>query len=205
MYYFLDTKIADRSKMPHAAVHKSREKKRKGADAPQNEYIRRLRAFDEDKGDGIFVGRITKMLRFDRFLTSIYHPEKRSILEVEAAVVDRNIEKLKPDVGSLVIIVESGRKYEIYLPLRAIDAASRSDRIHDTILNSKSANQDDDVGIEFTYDDEEKKEETVATAGATGLVAKKDKVGKHTERVLREENDVTATNGADDDVNIDDI
>ncbi len=190
--------------MPHAAVHKSREKKRKGADAPQNEYIRRLRAFDEDKGDGIFVGRITKMLRFDRFLTSIYHPGKRSILEVEAAVVDRNIEKLKPDVGSIAIIVESGKKYEIYLPLRAVDAAARSDRIHDTILNSKSANQDDDVGIEFAYDDEEKKEDDgTAPTVTTGLVAKKDKVGKHTERVLREENDTTT--GGDDDVNIDDI
>lgn len=191
--------------MPHAAVHKSREKKRKGADAPQNEYIRRLRSFDEDHGDGIFVGRIVKMLRFDRFLTTIYHPGKRSILEVEAAVVDRNIEKLKPDVGGLAIIVESGKKYEIYLPLRAMDAASRSQRIHETILNSNSSTNDDDAGIEFAYDDDEKKEEDGAPAPAPGpgLVAKKDKVGKHTERVLREEND--ATNGGDDDVNIDDI
>lgn len=192
--------------MPHAAVHKSREKKRKGADAPQNEYIRRIRAFDEDHEDGIFIGRITKMLRFDRFLVSIYHNGKRSILEVEAAVVDRNIEKLKPDVGSLAIIVESGKKYEIYLPLRDADISARKTRIHPSILNSGSTTQDDDCGLEFDREGEDEAEDKPAegTPVTTGpaLVAKKDKVGKHTERLLREEND---RGGDDDDVNVDDI
>jgi hypothetical protein len=192
--------------MPHAAVHKSKDKKRKGADAPLAEYRRRLRAFDEGQNENdepVYVGRISKMLRFDRFNVTIWHPAKKQIMDVQASVVDKNVEKMKPDVGGLAIVVESGRNFEIYLPLKEADGAARSSRIHATILKSnQSSNDNNDTGIEFDYGEEEVKVEDATIAATPGLVAKKDKVGKHVERVVREEND--NVDGGDD-VNIDDI
>lgn len=185
--------------MPQAAVHKSKDKKRKGAASAQNEYSRRLQAFDSDQE--IPIGRIVKMLRFDRFLVTFWHEKKRQLLEVQAAVVDKNIERMKPQIGNLVVIVESGKDYEIYLPLKDTDAATRSSRIHKSIQNiTSTGTTEDDGGIVFDYGDEEKVVDGVVVPATTENVAKKDKMGKHVERVVREENDEI-----DDDVNVDNI
>lgn len=189
--------------MPHGAIHKKKDKQRKGPEAADAEYRRRLTNFDLDAFEDIILGRITKMERFNRFLVTIYHPVKKCIMEVKAAVIDKNVSRMKPGIGSLVIVTESGSTYEIYMPIAESDIKSRSHRIHPTILKFQSSTEtEDDGGIEFASDDES----TEADDGANKeqkpaeIKAKKDKVGKHVERLLREEND-----GADDDVNIDDI
>jgi hypothetical protein len=70
------------------------------------------------------------------------------------------------------------------------------------LKSNQSSNDNNDTGIEFDYGEEEVKVEDATIAATPGLVAKKDKVGKHVERVVREEND--NVDGGDD-VNIDDI
>lgn len=188
--------------MPQPAVHKSKDKKRKGAEASGRDYSRRLQAFDEDPE--IPIGRITKMLRFDRFMVTFWHAKKRQLMEVQAAVVDKNVERMKPQIGNLVVLVESGKEYEIYLPLRDADAVARSSRIHTSIQHTTKNGTEEDVGIEFDYGDEATPEEaTPATTTITQTVAKKDKATKHTERQLRDEKD--ASGDDDDDVNVDDI
>lgn len=184
--------------MPQPAVHKSKDKKRKGAEASGRDYSRRLQSLDEDLE--IPIGRITKMLRFDRFMVTFWHIQKKQVMEVQAAVVDKNVERMKPQIGNYVAVVQSGKDYEIYLPLKDADASFRNFRIHRLIQSTSTTpgGPEDDVGIEFDYGKEgEDNEDTLATN-----VAKKDKAAKHTERVLREEND----GGEDeDDVNVDDI
>lgn len=185
--------------MPHAAVHKSKDKKRKGGAGAENEYARRLVNLDENKD--VPIGRITKMLRADRFLVSFYDTAKKQTVEVQAGVVDRNVQRLKPDVGSYVVPVESGNKYEIYLVLSDEDARRRSERIPKNILNisfAGTAGQNDDVGIEFV--DEEVEDPFATKPTEEEKRDKKDKASKHVERVVREENDRDG-----DDVNIDDI
>jgi len=183
----------ERSKMPPAAIHKSKDKKRKGGAGAENEYARRLQNLDENLD--VPLGRITKMLRADRFLVSFYDTDKRQLVEVQASIVDRNIQRLKPEVGSCIVPVESGKdKYEIYLVLTEEDARRRTERIPKQLLNITTAgsSKDDDCGIEFEAEelimpdketDQEKKD-------------KRDKAAKHVERVIREEND---------EVNVDDI
>jgi ribosomal protein S25 len=186
-------------KMPHAAVHKSKEKKRKGAGGAENEYARRLQNLDENLD--VPIGRITKMLRADRFLVSFYDIDKKQTIEVQAGVVDRNVERLKPNVGSYVVPVESGSKYEIYLVLSDEDARRRSERIPKNILNvsfTGTANQNDDLGIEFV--EEEVEDPFAAKPTGEDKKDKKDKGPKHVERVVREENDRD-----NEEVNIDDI
>jgi hypothetical protein len=179
-------------KMPHAAIHKSKDKKRKGNAGAENEYFRRLQSLDETEDTPI--GRITKMLRADRFMVTFYDTSKKQTIEVQAGVVDRNIQRLKPSVGSYVIPVQAGSKYEIYLVLTDEDARRRSDRIPSSILNvtfTGTASQYDDLGIEFEADDPPESE---TTATLEEKKAKKDKVGKHVERAVREENDVDVVN-----------
>ena len=185
--------------MPNTAVHKSKDKKRKGAAGADIEYARRLQSLDEN-GDAP-IGRITKMLRADRFMVTFYDADKKQIVEVQAGVVDRNVQRLKPDVGNYAVPVASGTKYEIFLVLRDEDARRRSERIHKSILNISPTGGDanDDVGIEFV--DEEVPNEFEEKPGEPEKKNKRDKVGKHVDRVVREENDV----GDDDDVNVDDI
>ena len=186
--------------MPSTAVHKSKDKKRKGAAGADIEYVRRLQSLD-DSGE-VPIGRITKMLRADRFMVTFYDAAKKQTVEVQAGVVDRNVQRLKPDVGSFVVPVESGNKYEIFLVLRDEDARRRSERIPKNILNvtfTGTPNQYDDVGIEFEADEASESE---VKEGEAEKKNKRDKVGKHVERVVREENDVVEDTG---DVNIDDI
>jgi len=192
--------------MPQPAVHKSKDKKRKGAEASGRDYSRRLQDLDGD--EEIPIGRITKMLRADRFMVTFWHAKKRQLMEVQAAVVDRNVERMKPQIGALAAIVESGSHYEFFLPLKDADASARNSRIHRLIQNTSTTagGADDDCGIEFDYGEEGKPLEgtsTAPTASGPVNVAKKDKVSKHTERLLREEND--GSGGDDDDVNVDDI
>ena len=185
--------------MPHAAIHKSKEKKRKGGAGAENEYARRLTNLDENKD--VPIGRITKMLRADRFLVTFYNTEKRQIIEVQAAVVDKNIQRLKPDVGHYVVPVESAsEKYEIYLVLNDEDARRRSERIPKQILNVSFAGSatNEDVGIEF--DSEEVIDPFAAKLTEEEKKSKRDKLGKHVERVLIEGNEVK-----DENVNVDDI
>ena len=172
------------SKMPHAAVHKKNQKKRRGAEAALNEYTRRLQAIDED--DEVPIGRITKMLRADRFMVTIYDTKKKHIVEVQAAVVDRNVLRLKPDLGSFVVVAQSGKTHEIFLVLSDADANARPERIHKSILHYSvtSGAPDEDVGIEFDYEGLEEEKDV-----AEDKKDKKDKVGKHVERVLRAEGD----------------
>jgi hypothetical protein len=182
--------------MPHAAIHKSKDKKRKGAAGAEQEYTRRLQSLDEN--EDVPIGRITKMLRADRFLVTFYDKSKKQTVEVQAGVVDRNIQRLKPDVGHYIVPVEAGNKFEIFLVLTDEDARRRSQRIPKNILNvtfTGTTSQYDDVGIEFEADDPPESE---TTGTQDEKKAKKDKVGKHVERVVREEND-------GEDVNIDDI
>lgn len=190
-------------KMPPQAVHKSKDKKRRGAGASERDYSRRLQSLDGDTD--IPIGRITKMLRFDRFMVAFWHEKKRQLLEVQAAVVDKNVERMKPKVGGLAAIVESGKEYEIYLPLTDTDAAIRSSRIHKSIQHTTSVagGIDDDAGIEFDYGEEGTPIVEGAPAAAVAATDKKDKKDKHVERVLREEND--GSGGEHDDVNVDDI
>ncbi len=185
--------------MPNTAIHKSKDKKRKGAAGADIEYARRLQSLDEN-GDAP-IGRITKMLRADRFMVTFYDVDKKQTVEVQAGVVDRNVQRLKPDVGNYVVPVASGTKYEIFLVLRDEDARRRSERIPKNILNisATGGEQADDCGIEF--EEEEVPNEFEAKPGEPEKKNKKDKVGKHVERVIREEND----GGDDDDVNVDDI
>ncbi len=179
--------------MPHGAIHKKKDKQRKGPEAADSEYRRRLTNFDLEPFEDIIVGRITKMERFNRFIVNIYHPQKKCVLDVQAAVIDKNVSRMKPAIGNLAIIVESGTTYEIYLPFTDADAKSRSNRIHPAIYRSGATEEEDDAGIEFASDEEgETKEEEKAVENK----AKRDKVSKHVERVVREEND---------EVNIDDI
>ena len=195
-YYQLST-IKLTIKMPHSAVHKSKEKKKsKGADASTNEYVKRLRAIDEE--EDIPIGRITKMLRADRFMVTIYNPKKKHVEEVQAAVVDRNVQRLKPDVGNFCVIAESGKdKYEIFLPITDSDARARSNRVHESLFRNSLTNapSDADCGIEFDYSEEETETKEVQEEKKN----KKDKVSKHVERLIRDERD------GDDDVNVDDI
>lgn len=188
--------------MPHTAVHKSKDKKRKGGAGAENEYARRLQSLDENVD--VPIGRITKMLRADRFMITYYDPVKKQLVEVQAGVVDRNIQRLKPDVGNYIVPVESGKdKYEIFTVLTDEDARRRSQRIHKNILNfsfTSSTTQSDDVGIEFEV--EEQIPESESKQGEEVKYNKRDKVGKHVERVVREENDRV---DGDDDVNVDDI
>ena len=179
--------------MPPAAVHKKNQKKRGGAEAALNEYARRLQAIDED--EDVPIGRITKMLRADRFMVTVYDAKKKHIVEVQAAVVDRNVLRLKPELGNFVVVAESGKNYEIFLVLTDADANQRPERIHKSILHYSvtGGGPDEDVGIEFDYDDKEEEKEV-----AEDKKDKKDKVGKHVERVLRADVD-------DDDVNVDAI
>lgn len=184
--------------MPHAAVHKSKEKKRKGGAGAENEYARRLQSLDEN--EDVPIGRITKILRSDRFKVNFYDTSTKQTLEIEASVVDRNIQRLKPDLGNYVVPVPSGSKYEIFLVLTDEDARRRSERIPKSILNftfTGSTNQYEDLGVEFA--DEELPEEE-GKESEEQKKSKKDKVSKHVERVVREEND-----GVDDEVNVDDI
>lgn len=189
--------------MPQPAVHKSKDKKRKGAEASGRDYSRRLQDLDEDPD--IPIGRITKMLRADRYIVSFWHAKKKQLMEVQAAVVDRNVERMKPQIGNYVAVVESGSHYEIFLPLKDADASHRNFRIHRLIQNTSTTagGPEDDAGIEFDYGDEGVPVEGAAVVTATGTVAKKDKATKHTERQLREEND--GSGGDDEDVNVDDI
>jgi hypothetical protein len=189
--------------MPPPAVHKSKDKKRRGAESSGREYSRRLQSLDGDTD--IPIGRITKMLRFDRFMVTFWHEKKRQLMEVQAAVVDKNVERMKPKVGGLAAIVESGKEYEIYLPLTDTDAAIRSSRIHKSIQHTTSVagGIDDDAGIEFDYGEEGTPiVEGAPAAGVPAATDKKDKKDKHVERVLREENDGS---GGEHDVNVDDI
>lgn len=177
--------------MPHAAVHKSKDKKRKGAAGAEYEYARRLQAVD---GDEVPIGRITKMLRADRFMVTFYDAAKKQIVEVQAGVVDRNVQRLKPSVGSFIVPVESGKnKYEIFMVLSEEDARRRSDRVHKSILNFSyggGSTELTECGIEFEAEDE-----TESKANEDEKTTKKDKIGKHVERVLL----------ADEDVNVDAI
>ena len=179
-------------KMPHAAVHKSKDKKRKGAAGAEFEYARRLQAVD---GDDVPIGRITKMLRADRFMVTFYDADKKQIVEVQAGVVDRNVQRLKPNLGSFIVPVESGKnKYEIFMVLSDEDARRRSDRVHKSILNFSyggGSTEFADCGIDFEADDDE----TSSKTNEDDKTNKKDKVGKHVERVLL----------ADEDVNVDAI
>ncbi len=185
--------------MPHSAVHKSKDKKKsKGVDASTNEYAKRLRAIDEE--EDIPIGRITKMLRADRFMVTIYNPKKKHMEEVQAAVVDRNVQRLKPDVGNFCVIAESGKdRYEIFLPMTESDARARSNRVHESLFRHTNGNglSENDCGIEFAYDEVEAETKEVQDDKKN----KKDKVSKHTERLLRDEKDGVD----DDDVNVDDI
>ncbi len=182
-----------------AAVHKSKQKsKSRSAGGVEYEYARRLQAVDED--EDVPIGRITKIENArDRAVITFYDANKKQLLEVRAGIPDKNIQRLGPSVGSYIIPVESSKnKYEIFLILKDEDARRRTDRVHKSILNfsyggGSSSTPHDDCGIEFVADEEEAKPvETEA------VKAKKDKVSKHTERVLREEVD-------DDDVNVDEI
>lgn len=184
--------------MPHAAIHKSKDKKRKGAAGAEHEYARRLQSLDEN--EDVPIGRITKMLRADRFLVTYYDATKKQTLEIQTGVVDRNIQRLKPDVGNYVVPVESGKgKYEIFLVLNDDDARRRSQRIPSSILNFTFTGTStyDDVGIEFETDELPVAE---AKAAEDAKKDKRDKVGKHVERVIRLEKD-----GSDDDVDVDNI
>lgn len=183
--------------MPHAAVHKSKDKKRKGNAGAENEYARRLQSLDEN-GD-VPIGRITKILRADRFMVTFYDADKKQSVEVQASVVDRNILRLKPDLGNYVVPVLSGSNYEIFLVLSDEDARRRSSRIPKNILNftfTGTTNQYEDVGIEF---EAEELPESESKETEEEKRNKRDKVSKHVERLVREEND------RDDDVNVDDI
>jgi len=177
--------------MPHAAVHKKNQKKRRGAEAALSEYSRRLQAIDED--EDVPIGRITKILRADRFMVTIYDPKKKHIVEVQAAAVDRNVQRLKPDLGNFVVVVESGKTYEIFLVLTDADANTRPSRIHKSILHYSvtSGAPDADVGIEFDYDGLDEEKEV-----GEDKKDKKEKVSKHVERVLRAD---------DEEVNVDAI
>ena len=184
--------------MPHAAVHKSKDKKRKGNAGAEQEYARRLQSLDENAD--VTIGRITKILRADRFMVTFYDATKKQTIEVQASVVDRNIQRLKPDLGSYVVPVASGTKYEIFLVLSDEDARRRSTRIPKNILNftfTGSTTQYEDVGIEFDAEDlpESELKETEEEKRN-----KRDKVSKHVERIVREENDRD-----DEEVNVDDI
>lgn len=183
--------------MPPPAIHKSKEKKRKGGAGAENEYARRLQSLDENKD--VPIGRITKMLRADRFMVTFYDTNKRQIIEVQAVVVDKNIQRLKPGVGHCVVPVESGKdKFEIYLVLNDEDARRRSDRIPKQILNVSFAGSstNEDVGIEFETEDAVE----VSNQTEEEKRNKRDKIGKHVERVLIEGNEVKDKN-----VNVDDI
>lgn len=184
--------------MPSKAIHKSKDKKRKGGAGAEYEYARRLQSLDES--EDIPIGRITKMLRADRFMVTYYDAAKKQTVEVQTGVVDRNIQRLKPDVGNYVVPVESGRdRYEIYLVLTDEDARRRSERIPRSILNFSftGSSQYEDVGIEFETDELPTSEAKKAEEEKKN---KKDKIGKHVERVIREEVD-----GSDDEVDVDNI
>ena len=183
--------------MPQVAIHKSKEKKRKGGAGAENEYARRLQNLDENKDTPI--GRITKMLRADRFMVTFYDISKKQIIEVQAAVVDKNIQRLKPNAGHYVVPVEASKeKFEIYLVLNDEDARRRSDRIPKQILNVSFAGSstNDDVGIVFEAEDAVE----VSNETEEEKRNKRDKIGKHIERVLIEGNEVK-----DENVNVDDI
>lgn len=187
--------------MPHAAVHKSKEKKRKGAAGAEQEYARRLQSLDEN--EDVSIGRITKRLHTDRFMIAFYDLDKKQTVEVQANIVDRNIQRLRPDVGNYIIPVKQGSKFEIFLVLTDEDARRRSKRIPRNILNisftgdSANANaNDNDYGIEFEETGMPDPEEESGTQEERK--AKKEKVSKHTARVIREENDT-------DDVDVDEI
>ncbi len=185
--------------MPHAAVHKSKQKsKSRSAGGVEYEYARRLHAVDED--EDVPIGRITKIENArDRAVITFYDAKKKQIVEVRAGIPDKNIQRLGPSVGSYIVPVESGKnKYEIFLILSDEDARRRTDRVHKSILNfsyggGSSSTIHDDCGIEFEAEEESKPESTEE------VKSKKDKVSKHTERLLREEVD------DGDDVNVDDI
>ena len=188
-----------RNKMSNTAIHKSKDKKRKGGAGAENEYARRLKSLDEN--EDVPLGRITKMLRADRFMVTYYDAAKRQVVEVQSGVVDRNIQRLKPSVGNYVVPVESGGKYEIYLVLNDEDARRRSKRIHSSILNmsSSGSSEFDDLGIEFTNEEAPEPEVKETEEEKKN---KRDKVAKHVERVVRLEADASDGDG---EVDVDNI
>jgi hypothetical protein len=183
--------------MPSQAVHKRQEKnKRKGASAVANTYKHLLKAVDED--EEVIFGRITKVNRRDQFNVTIYDPTKKHLMEVQANVPYRNIDRLRTNLGDYVVVVQEGRKFEIFLPLAEEDVRPRKHRIHESLQKFSTTGVDasaDSCGIEFDYGNEEEAELKVED----DKKSKKEKLSKHVERAMRQEQD------GDDDVNVDDI
>ncbi len=184
--------------MPHAAVHKSKQKsKSRSAGGVEYEYARRLQALDED--EDVPIGRITRIENArDRVVITFYDADKKQIVEVRAGILDKNIQRLGPSVGSFIVPVEASKnKYEVFLILSDEDARRRKSRVHPTIQNmsyggGSSAVTQEDCGIEIVADEDE-----AATEEAEASKPRKEKVSKHVERILRQE--------LDDDLNVDDI
>lgn len=182
------------------AVHKSQQKKGKSRSAggAEYEYNRRLDAITKamEADEEIIFGRITKKYRYDRALVSFYDPNKKQMNEAQVNIPYKNLDRLKGGLGSFVVIVKEGKEYEVFLILSDEDARKNSSRFHKSILNFSygggSSSEFDECGIEFVADEPATKEEEEEKKN------KKDKVSKHTERVLREE-------VGDDDVDVDTI
>ena len=186
--------------MPQPAVHKSKDKKRKGAAGAEYAYKRSLQDLDEalNKEEEIIFGRITKKLRYDHFNASIYIPSKKNTLEIQVNVPYKNTDRLKTDVGNYVVVVQEGKRYEVFLTLSDDDVRSRKNRIHDS-LHRQSVNNStpDDCGIEFTNEDDEQE---TSQDNTEEKKSKKDKTSKHKERIL-----IDGTEEEDDDVDVDNI
>lgn len=186
--------------MSGKAVHKSQQKKGKSRSAggAQYEYARRLQSLDEN--EDVPIGRITKIENArSRVVITFYDPEKKHVVETQASIPDKNIERLGPSVGSYIVPVQSGKNWEVFLILSDEDARRRSDRIHHKIQNISfggGSNTEVDCGIEFVTEEDEQKNDVQEEDKKN----KKDKVSKHKDRVLRDEHD-----DGDDDVDVDNI
>ena len=187
--------------MPHQAVHKSKDKKKsRSANGVELAYTRNLQDLDKalDNEEEILFGRITKKYNNSRFNANIYIPSKKNTLEIQVNIPYQTNCKLRTDIGNYVIVVQEGKRYEVFLTLSDEDARARKHHIHDSLRHSVNTTEADDCGIEFTYEDDEQKSTPQVEEDKK---SKKDKAGKHKERVLLEGNEVDD----DDDVDVDNI